>query len=120
MAAGPSPWDEVAPRLEWGARRLLELAPEAIEEAAGEFERIERRLRELVRADGERGAGPPCPEARTLRELRRQVRLAALLLENAGALRLGWARVLSVMTAGYTPHGEPAALKPPATVAVEG
>lgn len=120
MAGWPPPWDEVVRHLERAGLDLLVPTPEKLEEVAGELERAESRLRELLRPAGAPGAGPPGTEPHALRQLRRQVGRVAALLENAGALRLGWARVLGVMIAGYTSRGEPVPLEAPAGIVIEG
>lgn len=120
MVVGPPEWDAVAARLERAARCLLAPTPGAVEEAATELESVESRLRELLRAPEQVGSWQAVVDARSLRELQRSLRIVALLLENAGALRVGWARLISVMAAGYTSQGQPAPLQPPPSVVMEG
>ncbi|MCS7314086.1 MAG: hypothetical protein RMI94_05815 [Bryobacterales bacterium] len=120
MSTEPPSAKELVSRLEQASRRMLEPTPEAIEQVARELESVESCLRQRLGAAGDALPGLGGAELRLLRELRRQTRRAAVLLENAAALRLGWARLLSVMTAGYTPQGEPAPLETPASLIVEG
>ncbi|HOL71248.1 MAG TPA: hypothetical protein PLA43_14745 [Bryobacteraceae bacterium] len=94
------------------ARRLL-LRPtvDSLEESAAHLETAVGALREYR----------PEPGAETeLEELRKEVSLAAALIEGAAAFYSGWARVLFTAACGYTASGEPAVPGPVRRISVEG
>jgi hypothetical protein len=53
-------------------------------------------------------------------EIRRKVRLAGCLLENAAAYHSKWNRILASMLQGYSARGEPPTVAQPGRLAVEG
>lgn len=94
------------------ARRLL-LRPtvSSLEESAA-------RLGAAVDALREYRPGPGADAE--LAELRKEVSVAAALVEGAAAFYSGWARVLFTAACGYTARGEPAAPGPVRRISVEG
>ncbi len=58
--------------------------------------------------------------AAELAALRKEVAIAAALIEGAAAFYFGWARVLFTAACGYTARGEPAPPGPVRRVSVEG
>ncbi len=98
------------------ARRLLARpTAKAVEESAAcigsaveSFQHVRRSFRGDPAVAAEVGA------------LRKELALAAALLEGAASFYLGWARLMYTATGGYTVRGEPASPGPARRVSVEG
>ncbi len=94
------------------ARRLLTRpTADSLGQCAARMESALERLRGFQ----------PVPGAATeLAALRKEVALAAALIEGAAAFYVGWGRLLFSAACGYTARGEPASPGPLRRVSVEG
>jgi hypothetical protein len=107
-----------ADTVEWGCGALSVGSPAALDRCSGALESAVERLTAL-----ESGLTGTCPNAEVLEEawrLRRSIRRASALLENAAAYHRGWSAVVAVKTAGYGPGGVPGDVIPSRHVWVEG
>jgi len=106
--------------LEQAGRNLLYPSAENLDAACGDLELARSCLEQL--AESCRRA--PDENRAAIREglstLRGQLDRVRALLEQAGGLRLGWARLLAAMVGGYTREGTPAPLTANPSLSVEG
>jgi len=121
--AGPSSadlLDEWERSLRAARARLLRPTPEALRLCTQDLQAAHAALARLIAHLQTEGRQPPKSLQQKIQSWRDSTRLLSILLEQAAALRLGWARLLGSITQGYTPQGEPAPLSVAPGMSVEG
>jgi hypothetical protein len=125
-ALAPDPADAIrqARRQVDGVRASLEDASAPAVDRCGAVLEAAAALLRAVRSDLARSLPEDPGRRRALANeaasLRQSIRGAALLLESAARYHAGWNAVLSVMSAGYTASGAPAAAACGRGLCIEG
>lgn len=115
MGGWEEPWKSAEAALGRAEQLLMAPSTQACEATAVQLEAVEGALRAALSS-----STAARPEPGQVQRLRGGLRRVTLLLDNAAAFRLGWARVLAAMVGGYTERGEPKPLQPPASIELEG
>jgi hypothetical protein len=102
-----------------GACELLVLAsPEALAACEGALGRATEKLRQGQSAWDWKSAGETARfEASRLAAV---LRRAGFLLASASRYHAGWLRILSALTGGYSPRGEPVSMPNMRSMSIEG
>jgi hypothetical protein len=106
-----------ADSVESACSALTEGAPAALDGCTGVLQSAIERLAALRLRLAEGSATAEVLEEAW--QLRRSIRRAGALLENAAAYHRGWSAVLAVKTAGYGPGGAPGDVIPMGRICVE-
>ena len=115
MGGREEPWKAAEAGLARAEQWLMAPDAQACEAAVAELEAVEGALRAALSSSTH-----AWPDGGLAHSLSTRLRRVSLLLDNAAAFRLGWARVLGAMAGGYTERGEPRPLQPPTSIELEG
>jgi hypothetical protein len=104
--------------VESACQSLILASPEAMRASEGALGRAAETLRQGQSAwDWKSAAEPARNEASRLETA---LRRAGCLLASASRYHAGWRRILSALTGGYSPRGEPVSLPDVRSMSIEG
>jgi hypothetical protein len=104
--------------VESACQSLILASPEALTACEGALGRAVEKLRQGQAAWDRKSAGEAArgEAARLATALRR----AGCLIASASRYHAGWRRILSAMTGGYSPRGEPVSMPDMRSLSIEG
>ena len=108
----------VCVEVEGACQSLVLASPEALAACEGALERAVRTLRQGKSAWDWKSAGDAARFEAS--RLETALRRAGCLLASAYRYHAGWLRILSVLTGGYSPRGEPVSMPNMRSMSIEG